>query len=206
MYRLTTFAGLIFLFIMLKAQTNRSVEDANGLEIGVKAPLFEAIDSDSNTFLLKDALKSGPVVLIFYRGHWCPICSKHLAKVQDSLQYIYNKGATVIAVSPQKPEYLNKMADKTGAKFSLLYDEAYHISNAYDVTFLPKSNKLRVYNSMLNAELKQSHSDDSQRLPIPATYIIDKEGIIVWRHFDRNYKARSNVREIVDVLSGMLKE
>ncbi|PKP09510.1 MAG: alkyl hydroperoxide reductase [Bacteroidetes bacterium HGW-Bacteroidetes-4] len=179
------------------SQNTRNAEEAKGLTIGSVAPLFKALDADSNEFNLSEALTKGSVVLIFYRGFWCPICNKHLGQIQDSLKLITDSGATVIAISPEKPEYLEKMADKSGAKFKLLYDEAYKISDAYDVTFTPSGSTLLLYNTALGAKLKETHSDDSQRLPIPATYIISKEGTIVWRQFDPNYKNRSTVDEIL---------
>jgi peroxiredoxin len=182
------------------AQNARSVDDAKGLAVGVKAPLFKAIDADSTEFDLAGALKTGPVVLIFYRGEWCPICNKHLGQVQDSLNLITQRGATVIAVSPQKPEYLNKMAHKTGAQFKLLFDDGYKIADDYDVNFTPEKKQLHVYNLVLNAKLKKSQSDQSQRLPIPATYIISQDGVIIWRQFDPNYKNRSTVKEILENL------
>jgi len=196
----------LFLFIMLimgttvLSQTKRSADSAKGLEVGAKAPVFTALDADSVKFELDDALKTGPVVLIFYRGYWCPFCNKHLSQIQDSLKLITEKGATVIAISPQKPEYLDKMAEKTKAKFTLLYDEGYKIADAYDVTFTPESKQLFVYNTVLNAKLKKTHSDDTQRLPIPATYIINKDGKIVWRQFNPDYKKRSSVNEILNHL------
>ena len=196
---LFTFA-IIGISFKAMAQDTRSVEDALGLAVGVKAPDFQAMDADSITFKLAAALENGPVVMIFYRGEWCPICSKHLASVQDSLKLITDRGATVVAVSPQKPEYLNKMADKTGATFRLLYDDGYSISDAFDVTFTPEGRKLFSYNKFLNAKLKESQSDDSQRLPIPATYIIDRDGMIVWRQFDPNYKNRSSIKDILEHL------
>ncbi len=182
------------------SQEARKAEDAKGLAIGQTAPDFSAIDADSAKFSLAKEMKKGPVVLIFYRGFWCPICNRHLSTIQDSLQQITQKGATVAAISPEKPEYLKKMEEKTGAKFRLLYDEGYKISNAYDVTFTPESKQIFVYNKLLGAKLKKTHSDESQRLPIPATYIIDKNGKIIWRHFDPDYKKRLTIKEILQNL------
>ena len=182
------------------AQEKRRAEDAKGLIVGTKAPTFSAIDADSTEFNLKLALQKGPVVLIFYRGFWCPVCNKHLSTIQDSLSLLTDKGATVIAVSPEKPEYLDKMKQKTGAQFRLLYDEGYKIADAYDVTFTPPTATLFMYNTALHANLKESHSDDSQRLPIPATYIINTKGIIVWRQFNPDYHKRSTVKDIIENL------
>ncbi len=196
---LLTFA-LFFSMINGISQDSRSVEDAMGLEIGSKAPVFKALDANSEEFDLADALKSGPVVVIFYRGEWCPYCNAHLAQVQDSLELIAQRGASVVAVSPQKPKYLEKIVEKTEAQFKVLYDEGYKISDAYDVTFTPEKKKLFTYNTFLNAKLKKSQSDESQRLPIPATYIIDSDGNIVWRQFDPDYHKRSSVKDILENL------
>lgn len=184
----------------MKAQDYRSAKEAEGLSVGTAAPVFSALDANSNTFSLETVLENGPVVLIFYRGFWCPVCNQHLSKIQDSLELIEEKGAKVIAISPEKPEYLGKMEKKTGAEFTLLYDEGYKISDAYDVTFKPSKATLTTYNTLLGAKLKKTHSDDSQRLPIPATYVIDKSGTITWRQFNPDYKKRSNVADILNAL------
>lgn len=184
----------------LFSQDTRSAKEARGLEIGAIAPEFSAIAADSTRFQLNEALKDGPVVMLFYRGFWCPVCNKHLAQIQDSLTLITYQGATVVAISPEKPEYLNIMAENTGASFRLLYDEDYKISDAYDVTFTPKRTELVVYNATLRARLKETHSDDSQRLPIPATYIISESGEIIWRQFNPDYKKRSTVKNILENL------
>jgi peroxiredoxin len=192
---------LVFMIGGLKSQTEKDIDDVKGLLPGMEAPMFKAIDGDSIEFSLSDAIEKGPVVIIFYRGFWCPVCNEHLELLQDSLRFIEEQGAQVIAISPEKPEYLDKMAEQTGAKFTLLYDEGYKIANAYDVTFKPKTMQLFTYNVVLGAKLKDTHSDDSQRLPIPATYIINEDGIIVWRQFDPDYKHRASVKEILNALS-----
>ncbi len=183
------------------SQTSRSIEDARGLQVGAMAPGFTALEAGGGSFSLENALKEGPVVLIFYRGYWCPVCNKHLAQIQDSLNLIIGMGATVVAVSPQKPEYLRRMEEQTEAEFRLLYDEGYAIADAYDVTFNPDKKQLFMYNTVLNANLKETHSDKSQRLPIPATYLVGRGGRIAWRQFDPDYKNRSNVADILGALS-----
>ena len=101
----------------------------------------------------------------------------------------------------KKPELLGETRKKTGSEYIFLYDEGYRIADAYDVNFLPGQKVIFKYNTFLHANLKESHSDDSQRLPIPATYIVDSEGTIIWRQFDPNYKNRSNVADIINALT-----
>jgi len=193
------FSTLILLYTttIMAQETYKSVKEAKGLQIGDLVKDFSAIDLHDNKFLLSEALKNGPVVVIFYRGQWCPICNKHLKNLQDSLNLIYDKGATVVAISPEKSEFLKRTAEKTHASFALLYDDAYRISNQFDVTFRPDSMSRLMYNGMLGANLKEAQTDDSQQLPIPATFIIDKNSKIVWRHFDPDYKKRASVEDIV---------
>lgn len=179
-------------------QTNyKSVKEAKGLQVGNTVKDFSAINLHGSKFNLSETLKEGSVVVIFYRGQWCPICNKQLSNLQDSLQMIYEKGASIIAVSPEKSEFLKRTAEKTHASFSLLYDEEYKISDLFDVTFKPDSISRIMYNTILRANLKNTHSDNSERLPIPATFIINRDGKIVWRHFDPNYKKRATVSDII---------
>jgi len=193
-------ATVIFSALSLSAQIDdgyRSAEEARGLAVGDTATDFSATDLNLDEFQLSQALQEGPVVLVFYRGQWCPVCNRHLSALQDSLNLITEKGAQLVAVSPEKPEYGAKMADKTDASFTLLYDEGYEIAKSFDVLFRPTAATRTAYNTMLNAQLKKAHSDDSQQLPIPATFIIDQTGVIIWRQFDPNYKVRASVKDIV---------
>lgn len=191
---------ILVFFINISAQTDRSAKEAKGLAVGDRAPLFKALDADSNYFVLEQSLIKGPVVLIFYRGHWCPVCNQHLGILQDSLKYIEERGARVVAVSPEIPEFLNKMEGQTGASFNLLYDEGSKIADAYGVSFKPSSFKVFTYNVFAGAKMKEAHDNEVQILPIPATYIINSEGIIIWRQFDPDYKKRSSVKDIISAL------
>lgn len=200
MKTLTILFALVLTAVTLVSQEKKSAKELTGLNIGSMAPSFMAQTNSGDSFNLKDALQNGPVVIIFYRGFWCPVCNKHLKSIQDSLQQISKMGAQVIGVSPEKPTYLNMMAKETGAEFKLLYDEDYKISDAFDVTFTPSKTTRTIYNVALGAKLKETHSDDSERLPIPATFIIGQNGKILWRHFDPDYKERASVKEILDHL------
>ncbi len=179
-------------------ETNfRTAKEAKGLRIGDKVKNFKATDLHGEIFDLNKTLKKGPLVLIFYRGHWCPICNSHLKKLENNLKKIFDKGAQVIAISPEKSEFLKRTAEKTDVSFRLLHDEDYKISKLFDVHFKPSTLHKVMYNTMLGAKLKEAHSDKSEQLPIPATFILDTKGVIVWRHFDPDYKKRSSIEEIL---------
>lgn len=174
----------------------KKITEVNGLQIGSLAPDFNALNIYDESYSLSKALVNGEVVLIFIRGQWCPFCNKHLKKIQDNLPLFYKKGASVVVVSPETSEFIKKTILKTAAEFTILHDKDYKIAQAYDVLFKPSVLHRTMYNA-IGAKLKESHSDDSEQLPVPATYIISKDQKIKWRHFNPDYKKRSQVEDIV---------
>jgi peroxiredoxin len=176
-----------------------SQQSPEGLFIASKAPDFKASDQNGNEIKLKDLLKKGKVVLVFYRGQWCPYCNRQLKKMEDSLQFIKDKGATLIAVSPEKPESIRLTVDKTKAEYPVLYDEGLKIMKAYDVEFeVPENTLTRYRNTGINIE--ENNGKNGKYLPVPAVYIIDQDQTILYRFFEADYKKRPSVKEMLDNL------
>lgn len=175
-------------------------EAPEGLFINSKAPDFKAKDQNGNEIRLKELLKKGKVVLIFYRGQWCPDCNRFLKKLEDSLQLIKDKGATVVAVTPELPENIKKTIEKTNADYSILYDEELKIMKAYDVEFeVPEVTLERYHNTGIKLE-ELNGKKNGNYLPVPATYIIDKESTVTYRFFQPDYKKRPSIKEILSNL------
>jgi len=194
MKKLVSFISLVLVFFMASAQ-----EAPEGLFIASKAPDFRAKDQHGTEIRLKDLLKKGKVVLVFYRGQWCPYCNKELSRLQDSLQLIKDKGATLVAVSPEIPENIAKTVEKTKAEYSILYDEGLKIMKAYDVEFeLPENTLTRYRNAGLDIE--KNNGANGKYLPVPAVFIIDKESTIIYRFFEPDYKKRPSVKELLENL------
>lgn len=191
---------LIPALVSLLTQYNLNAQEApEGLFINSKAPDFKAQNQYKNEVHLKDVVKKGKVVLVFYRGQWCPFCNRYLKKLEDSLQLIIEKGATLIAVTPEKPESISKTIENTKAEYSILYDEGLKIMKAYDVEYEVPENTLTRYRNT-GIDLIENNGKNGNYLPIPATYIIDKELNITYRFFDPDYKKRPSVKEILDNL------
>lgn len=175
-------------------------EKPEGLFINSKAPDFKATDQYGTEIRLKDILKDSLVVLVFYRGQWCPYCNKHLKKLEDSLSLIKEKGARLIAVSPEKLENISKTIEKTNASYPVLYDKDMKIMIAYKVAFEVDE---RTVNRYKNADIDLAEANGQKEkvfLPVPALYIISKEGTILYRFFEADYKKRPSVMEILEQL------
>jgi len=178
----------------------KSVKECNGLPVGNAVIEFSGTDHNGNEILLSDLLKKGKVVVVFYRGQWCPICMPHLRKLQEDLKEIEDKGASLIIITPEKQENIKKTMLKTSITVPIIYDDNYKIMLQFDVAFIPGRGLRFMYNTMLRANLINAQSDDSQTLSVPATFIIDTDGKVIWRHFNRDYKKRSKVKEILNQL------
>ncbi len=169
----------------------------SGLSKGDKAPDFEGKDVAGKTIKLKDQLKSGPVVVVFYRGQWCPYCNKFLGQLADSLKLIQAKGATVVAITPETLEGAKQTIEKTKAGFPVIHDEGLVISKKYKVNYAVEESmqqKLKNY----GIDLNKANGDNGNNLPIPATYIIGKNGVIKYVYFNPDHTKRPPVKEILD--------
>ena len=179
-------------FMQAQAQT--------GLKTDTQAPAFTATDNSGNKLDLKALLaKHKAVVLFFYRGQWCPYCNKQISHLQDSLELLTTKGAYVIGVTPETGENINKTIDKTHASFSIVQDKGYAIMKAYQVNYVVDADmyaKLKGY----GVDLEKNNGNTDHVLPVPATYVIDKSGKIIYAHVDKDYTKRPPVSAILAVL------
>ncbi len=198
------FVGLCPLFFQPVAQAQQTpasdAKELSGIEVGAMAPLLDLKNENNTRVSLADALKSGPVILVFYRGEWCPVCNRFLSALEDSVAKLEKEGARVFAVSAEKPEYLQKMKAKTGASFTFLSDSAYAMMSAFGLVYeLDNGTRLK-YKTVLGANIPEATGDDRVLLPVPATYIIGSDGKVLWKHFDPDYRKRATVSEMLEVL------
>jgi peroxiredoxin len=169
----------------------------SGLDEGITAPTFHAKDNNGRTIDLKQLLKAHKaVVLFFYRGQWCPYCNKYISQMQDSLQLLTAKGAYVIGVTPETGENINKTIEKTHASFSIIQDEGYKIMKAYKVNYKVDDEMLSKL-SGYGIDLEMNNGNKDHMLPVPATYIIDGTGKIIFVHFDKDYTHRPSIRSLL---------
>src|SRR6476646_10658531 len=106
-----------------------------GLFINSKAPDFKAVDQTGAEVNLKDLRKKGDVVVVFYRGFWCPYCTRYMKKLQDSLEQIKAHHAQLVVITPEAKEGIDSSISRTGASFPIIYDKDMKISNGYKVAY-----------------------------------------------------------------------
>ena len=189
------------LLIVVAAFLCLNVVAQTGLKKGEVAPAFTAVDNTGEVLNLKTLLKKHKaVVLFFYRGQWCPYCNKQISHLQDSLQLLTAKGVYVIGVTPETGENISKTVDKTHASFSIIQDKNYTIMKAYQVNYVVDGAMLAKLKNY-GVDLKKNNGNTDHVLPVPATYIIDSSGKIIYAHVDKDYTKRPPVSDLLKALN-----
>jgi len=180
------------------------------LKPGDKAPAFSLKNQNGEQKNLLEYLVQGPVVLTFYRGAWCPFCNLQLKEYNDRLDEITGAGATLIAITPERPGAVDILAE-SGVRqdvidmavgnvgFDVLHDAGNRVAETFGLVFdLPESHRQLL--KMLQVDVEKLNGDDSYRFPDPATYVIDTSGLITWAFVPNNYRKRAEVDQILDAL------
>jgi peroxiredoxin len=193
-YTLTAFGAVLCLILSVQAMAQ------TGLKTGATAPAFTATDNAGKKVDLKTLLKQHKaVVLFFYRGQWCPYCNKQMQHIQDSLQLLSGKGAYVIGVTPETDENIKTTVAKTRASYSIIQDKGYGIMSSYGVKYVMDDATVTKYKGY-GLDMNKANGNPDNVLPLPATYVIDSSGKIVFAHFDKDYSKRASVKDILAVL------
>lgn len=172
-------------------------EAPKGLAIGTKLPNESGIDASGNSIKLSEINKQGALVVIFFRGEWCPYCTQHISAVSDSIAMLKNAGATVVAISPE----MKKEGNKLGNDIVFLYDKGNKLMEAFNVDFrVTKAYQSKVMDYK-NFDLADHNGQKEAVLPVPGTFVFNAEGKLVGKHIDVNYSERSTVAWMLEQLN-----
>jgi peroxiredoxin len=174
------------------------------LRTGTLAPPFDLPDARGAQVSLHDLLASGPVVLTFYRGAWCPYCDLTLRAYQQVLPQIRALGANLVAVSPQMPDASLATAEKKNLAFAVLSDAGNTLARQYGLVF-EVSIRLDAIHKAFAIDLARSNGDTSNELPVPGTFIVGKDGRIAFAFVDADYRVRLEPAELLRQLEGVVR-
>ncbi|MDZ7694654.1 MAG: peroxiredoxin-like family protein [Balneolaceae bacterium] len=152
-------------------------------------PAVRTVKGDS--VQLMDLVSQKPTVLIFYRGGWCPYCSKHMAELQQAESKLVEMGYQLLAVSPDRPEKLKESIGEHDLSYTLLSDSPMKAASAFGLAFKVDQETLKRYNEV-GIDLEASSGYDHHLLPVPAVYLVDTEGMIHFQYVNPDYQTRIN--------------
>lgn len=175
-----------------------------GLKTGAKAPAFTLTNAFGKPVSLQQKLANGPVVLVFYRGAWCPFCNLHLRALQQAVPEMKKYQAELILVTPQKPDKSAEQIKKDQYTFEVLSDLDSQVMKDYKLYFeLPE--KLNAVYIKHGLDVESFNGKGRAVLPVPGAYIIDQKGVIVLSQADADYKKRIEPSEIIKTLKSIAK-
>jgi len=159
------------------------------LQAGAKFPDLTLANARGGQTRIYDVLARGPLVVTFYRGGWCPYCNLELRAYQSALGAIRALGAELIAISPEAPDHTLSTAAKNDLKFEILSDVSGALEDALGIRFDLSDPIVALYKRFGN-DLPAHNGDGRWSLPVPATYVLDRDGRIVLAFVDPDYRRR----------------
>ena len=175
---------------------------ANAPKVGEKLLTFKLPNASGTTSNLQELLKTGPVVLTFYRGGWCPYCNLELQAYQAVLNDINAAGVTLIAVTPELPDESLSTSQKNKLAFEVLTDKNSEYARELGLVFtLPE--KLRPIYSSFGIDVEKHNGKGQFDFPLAATFVVGTDGIIIDAFVDADYTQRKEPSEIVKVLNNI---
>ncbi|GAA3788090.1 peroxiredoxin-like family protein [Streptomyces chiangmaiensis] len=172
------------------------------MTVGDQAPGFRLPSATGQTVDLEELLADGPVVLTFYRGAWCPYCNIALRALQQHHDDITARGARLVAVSPQIPDESLTLAEKHDLASDVLSDIGSDTAQQYGLAFDLPDDVAAVYDK-LGFDLQRVNAGHPRTLPLPATYVIDRDGTIRWAFVDIDYTTRAEPADILAALDAL---
>ncbi|KDC53482.1 peroxiredoxin-like family protein [Pseudoalteromonas fuliginea] len=171
----------------------------NALQIGQKVENFSLANHNGENIELADLLKKGPVIISFYRGGWCPYCNLELKALNDYLPQFKTQSAQLVAISPQLPDETLSTAQKNDLEFDVLCDVSNKVAEQFGLLFT-LDERIQALYTQFGIDFEHYYGDKSFKLPLPATYVINQEGVITYAFLSEDYTLRAEPIDVMTVL------
>jgi peroxiredoxin len=188
------------------AITDQAVQDlfATGIEdallpVGTRAPSFALEDTRKKIVRSEDLLALGSLVVKFFRGRWCPYCMTELEAWQTLQPRLRERGALMVAISPQLVRQNDFTIQRHGLSFPILTDPQGNVAAAFGAAYTVPEDLRRHYRSIL-INIPFINGDQSWRLPLAATFVIRRDGIITFAEAHADHRVRPEPEDVLAAL------
>ena len=189
---------------LLAAATVSAEEGLHPLMIGQEIPDLKLKNVGGEAVGLRAAAKEQPLVLIFYRGSWCPYCSLHLGQLQEIDPQLREMGYRIMAISPDLPANLKTSVEKGELTYTLLSDSTMAAAKAFGLAFTVDDATLAKYEEY-GINLETASGEKHHMLPVPAVFLIGQDGIIDFVYANPDYKTRIDSEVLLAAAKAALK-
>jgi peroxiredoxin len=186
-----------------QAAAGKSVSETDAvkhaLKAGEKMPVFKLKDATGKTVKSRDLLKQGNLVIVFYRGSWCPFCNLYLRNLQKNLAKIKAAGGNLVAVSVENPDNSLSVAKKNELDFTVLSDPNLSVALKFGIVYQMLKETDELYKSH-GLDVAKHNDMERAELPLSATYVVNRKGEIVYAFLEPDYKKRAAPEAIIETL------
>jgi peroxiredoxin len=168
------------------------------LGVGDAAPDFELPDATGRVVRLKDLRAAGPVIVSFYRGQWCPFCNLELRALQRALADLEAAGATLVAISPNRPDVTADTVEELGLEYPVLSDHDNQVARMFNLVYEMTPENIEEYREIAR-DIGSLNGTGKWELPVPATYVVDGGGTIRFAFVDLNHRRRAEPSEVAAI-------
>ncbi|MEE4246009.1 MAG: peroxiredoxin-like family protein [Kangiellaceae bacterium] len=168
----------------------KTADEVNPLLVGQTVPSKPVWTPQGKPVRLTDLAAEKPLVLVFYRGGWCPYCNHQLNELKGIEGQLTEMGYQLVAVSPELPDTLKKMQKERELDYTLLSDFRIESARAFGIAFSVEQRISNIVKERYGSELQRFKGESQDNLPVPAVFIIDKEGVIQFSYVNPNYNVR----------------
>jgi len=178
-----------------------SAEDAakNALNVGAKMPAFSLKDANGKIVESRDLLKRENLVVVFYRGAWCPFCNLYLRNLQKNMPQIKAAGGNLVAVSVENPDNSLKVSKKNELDFTVLSDPNLTTARKFGIVYQMPKETDELYKTR-GLDVAKHNEMEKAELPLSATYVVNRKGEIVYAFLEPDYKKRAEPQTIIETL------
>lgn len=177
--------------------------EKRAVQVGQILPDFQLSDASGGTIDMAELRRSGPVVIVFYRGAWCPYCNLTLQAYMKHLDAFAKAGASLVAISPEAPDAALSLKEKRGLKFPVLTDRDNEYAREIGIVYALPPELARLYEKFGIPLLEKEEAPGQFELPLSATYVVNPDGEVKYAFIDVDYTRRAEPSEVLGVVESL---
>lgn len=180
-------------------ELKRAKVSEKSIKIGEKMPDFILPNSSNQMTTLNELTQNCNIIVNFYRGNWCPYCKMELMALKKYFAEFKKFNGKIIAIAPENPQQSVQTVEEFDLPFDVLSDTDNKLAKQIGIAYAIPEYLLKVYEKY-GLDISKHNSSDKFELPLPATYVLDKEGVVRYTFVTPDYTIRANMEDILDVL------
>ncbi len=183
----------------LVTRLQQSGAGQNAPRVGEPMPPFHLPDEAGHIVSLDELLTKGPVAVTFHRGHWCPYCRLNTNALAQAQQEIESEDSQIVAIMPDRKQFAEELKTESKARFPILTD----VDNGYALCLnlvIWVGAEMAQMISSLGRDIPKYQGNASWMLPIPATFVVGRDGKVKARFVDPDYRKRMAIESMIAAL------